>query len=58
MEGLTDAMRQYGKTVDEIVKKNPKHGKEHGVKLPESANIIAVVAGFFTISVIITELVR
>ncbi len=56
MEGVTDAMRQYEKNVDEIVKRNPKHSKEYGIKRPESTNIIAVIAGLFTISVIIIEL--
>ncbi len=58
MEGITDSMRQYGKTVDEVIKKNPKHGKEYGVKRPESANIVAVLAGLFVLSAIIVELTR
>lgn len=58
MEGITESMRQYQRTVDEIVKKNPKHGKEYGVKRPESANIVLVLAGLFAIIIIITELMR
>ena len=58
MEGITEPMRQYQKTVDEIVKKNPKHGKEYGVKRPESTNIVVVLALLFTIVTIISELMR
>lgn len=58
MEGMTDSMQQYERTVEEIIKRNPKHGKEYGVKRPESAHIVAVVAGIFAISMIIAELMR
>lgn len=57
MDGITDAMRQYEKTVDEIVKKNPKHGKEYGIKRPESATIIVALAVLFVISAIAVELI-
>ena len=58
MEGITDAMRQYETTVEQIIKKNPKHGKEYGVKRPESAHIVAVIVGLITLSIIIVDLLR
>lgn len=58
MEGITDQMRQYERSTEDIMKNRPKNGKAHGVKRPDSANIVAVLAGLFVVSVIIIELMR
>ncbi len=49
-------MRQYERTVEEVLRKNPKHGKEYGIKRPESSTIVAAIAILFTLSMIIAEL--
>lgn len=54
--GITDAMIQYEKTAEAIYENKPKHGKEHGIKRPDTRNIIVVVAGLFVIAVIISQL--
>ena len=54
--GITDAMIQYEKTAEAIYKHNPKHGKAHGIKRPDTRNIFAVIAGLFVVVVIITQL--
>ncbi|MGA9098338.1 MAG: hypothetical protein WB392_05340 [Methanotrichaceae archaeon] len=58
MEGITESMRQYQKTVDAVVKNNPKHGKEYGIKRPESANIVVAIAIIFAIATIIVDVMR
>lgn len=58
MEGITDSMRQYGRSTEEIIKRKPKNGREYGIKRPESINIVAVLAGLFALSVIIVELMQ
>ncbi len=58
MEGITDSMKQYERAMDEVIKKNPKNGKEYGVKRPDSANIVVVVAGLFALIVILVEVMR
>ncbi len=57
MEGITDQMRQYVKSTEDIMRKRPKNGKAHGVKRPDSANIVVVLAGLFVVFVVIAELI-
>lgn len=54
--GITDQMLQYGKATEVIFNNKPKHGKEHGVKRPDTKNIVAVLAGLFLIFVVIAQL--
>jgi len=44
MAGITDVMRQYEKNTEQILKNRPKHSKEYGIKLPETRNVIIVLA--------------
>jgi hypothetical protein len=44
MTGITDVMRQYEKNTEQILKKRPKHSNAYGIKLPETRNIIIVLA--------------
>jgi hypothetical protein len=44
MAGITDVMRQYEKNTEQILKNRPKHSKEYGIKLPETRNIVIVLA--------------
>ena len=44
MSGITDVMRQYEKNTEQILKNRPKHSNAYGIKLPETRNIIIVLA--------------
>ena len=54
--GINDAMHQYERSTDEIVKNKPKYGKPYGIKRPDSVNIIALLAGIFLILVVLAEM--
>jgi len=56
MEGITDAMRQYERATDEIIKNKPKRGRAYGIKRPDSMNIVAGLTGLFVLLVLIAEL--
>ncbi len=56
MTGITDVMRQYEKNTEQILKNRPKHSKEYGIKLPETRNIIIVLAGLVLIFVFVSQL--
>lgn len=51
--GITDSMMQYGKATEVIFNNKPKYSKPHGIKRPDSKNIIAVLAGIFVVLVVI-----
>jgi hypothetical protein len=53
--GISDAMIQYGKATEAIYNHKPKHSKPHGIKRPESRNIIAVLTGLFSVLVVIAQ---
>jgi hypothetical protein len=57
MAAFTDAMRQYERATDEILKNKPKRSKEYGIKRPDSINIISALSGLFVIGVIISEMI-
>jgi len=57
MEGITDAMRQYERSTDEIVRRKPKRGREHGIKRPDSKNIVAGITVLFVVFVLISQFV-
>lgn len=54
--GITDQMLQYGKATEVIFNNKPKHEKEHGIRRPDTKNIVAVLAGLFLIFVVIAQL--
>ena len=54
--GITDAMRQYEKSIEEIMRNKPKRSKAYGIKLPDSINVVAMLAGIFFILVAATAL--
>ncbi|MCX6679905.1 MAG: hypothetical protein NTX42_06040 [Methanothrix sp.] len=54
--GINDQMRKYGEDMEVVYKNRPKHGKEYGIKRPDTRNIIAVFAGIFVIVVVISQL--
>ncbi len=56
MDGITDQMRQYERSSEEIMKSRPKHNRAEGVKRPDSPNIIAVLAGLFVIFIAVAEI--
>jgi hypothetical protein len=53
MMGITDAMQQYERASEEILKKRPKHLKPYGIKRPETRNIISALAGLFFVLVVV-----
>jgi hypothetical protein len=54
--GITDAMVQYEKNTESIYKSKPKNSKPHGIKMPDSTNIIALLAGLFFVFAVIAQL--
>ena len=51
--GITESMIQYGKATEVIFNNKPKYSRPHGIKRPDSRNIIAVLAGIFFVLVVI-----
>ncbi len=51
--GITDSMIQYERSMETTFNNKPKYSKSHGVKMPDSTKIIAVLAGVFIILVVI-----
>lgn len=56
--GITDSMRQYERSTEEIIKRKPKNSRPYGIKRPDNMNIVATLAGLFVIFVAIASLVR
>ncbi len=50
MMGITDAMKSYQKTVDDIVMHNPKHSNNPAMR-PEAGALILAVAAIFVVAV-------
>ncbi|VVB71752.1 Uncharacterised protein [uncultured archaeon] len=57
MEGITDAMKQYGKATEEIFKNKPKRGRPYGIKTPDTPSIIGSLAALFTVLVLASQFV-
>ncbi len=57
MEGITDAMRQYERSTEEIIKNRPKRGRPYGIKRPDAVNIVGALAGLFLIFVLASEFI-
>ncbi len=51
--GITDAMIQYERATEAIYKNKPKYSKPHGIKRPDTRNIVAVLAGIFLVLVVV-----
>ncbi len=58
MEGITDAMRQYERSTEQILKNRPKHQKAYGIKRPESMNIVAILGALFVVFVIVAQIIQ
>lgn len=56
MSGITDVMRQYEKNTEQILRNRPKHSKEYGIKLPETRNVIVVLAVFVFVLVFVSQM--
>jgi len=57
MEGITDAMKQYERSTEEIYRNKPKRSRPHGIKRPDAVNIVGVLAGLFLLLVLATEFI-
>lgn len=58
MTGITDAMKQYERSTEEMLKANrTKRPTEAGIKLPDSTKLIAAVTVVFALAVAAAELV-
>ena len=55
-QGITDAMIQYERNIEGIVKNKPKRTKAYGIKTPDAPNIVATLAGIVVILVIVVQL--
>jgi hypothetical protein len=56
VNGITDSMTQYEKMTEVIYNNKPKYSKPHGIKRPDTKNIIAVLTGLFLVFVLIAQL--
>ena len=54
--GITDQMMQYGRSTELVYNNKPKNPKKHGIKRPDTGNIVAVLTGLFLVLVVITQL--
>jgi hypothetical protein len=54
--GITDAMIQYSRATEVIYNNKPKYSKPHGVKRPDTKNIIAALTVIFVVLVAISML--
>jgi hypothetical protein len=54
--GITDQMLQYGKATEAVYNYKPKNAKPHGIKRPDTRNIIAVLTGLFVVFVVISQI--
>jgi hypothetical protein len=54
--GINDQMLQYGKATEAVYNNKPKYSKPHGIKRPDTKNIVAVLTGLFVVIVAITQI--
>lgn len=58
MTGITDAMKQYERSTEDMLKANrAKRPSKAGVKLPDSTNLIAAITIIFVLAVAAAEFV-
>jgi hypothetical protein len=53
--GITDSMYQYERATEVIYNNKPKYSKPHGIKRPDTKNIIAALTGLFLVFVLIAQ---
>ena len=53
--GITDSMYQYERATEVIYNNKPKYSKPHGIKRPDTKNIVAVLTGLFLVFVLIAQ---
>jgi hypothetical protein len=54
--GINDQMLQYGKATEAVYNNKPKYSKPHGIKRPDTKNIVAVLTGLFVVIVAISQI--
>lgn len=58
MSGITDAMKQYERSTEELLKTiRTKGPSKEGVRLPDSTKLVAALAVIFVLVVALAELV-
>ncbi len=58
MSGITDAMKQYERSTEEMLKTNrTKRPSKAGVKLPDSTKLIAAITVIFVLLIAVVEFV-
>jgi len=57
MEGITDAMRQYSKSTEEIYMNKPKRAKPYGVNKPNSDTLVGFLSILFVLVALAAEFV-
>ena len=57
MEGITDSMRQYTKSTEEIYMNKPKRGKPYGINKPNSDTLVGFLSVLFVLIVLAAEFV-
>jgi len=57
MEGITDAMRQYSRSSEDIYANKPKRTKPYGIRTPETTSIVATISVLFLAMVLAAEFV-
>lgn len=57
MEGITDAMRQYSRSSEDVYANKPKRTKPYGIRTPDTINIVAVLSVLFLAMVLAAEFV-
>ena len=53
--GITDSMYQYERATEVIYNNKPKYSKPHGIKRPDTKNIVAALTGLFLVFVLIAQ---
>ncbi|HOT05991.1 MAG: hypothetical protein A4E45_02293 [Methanosaeta sp. PtaB.Bin039] len=54
--GITDAMMQYERANEEMLKKYRRKHQSQGIRLPESHNVIGALCVLFLVFVVLWEL--
>lgn len=57
MEGITDAMKQYSRSTEEIYMNKPKRAKAYGINAPDSISVVSTLTALFLILVLAAEFV-
>jgi len=57
MMGITDSMRQYEESTEEVWMNKPKNLRPYGIRRPDSANIALAFAVIIVILAVISEVI-